>query len=71
MARKKSSSKKRRTPGKRKQIKVKSDGSFTSWCKRHGFKGVNCSCIKAALARGGKVAKKANFARNFAHKNCK
>lgn len=53
-------------------IDVKSDGSFTKWCKRMGFKGINCSCIKKALrSASAKIRKKANFARNFAHPNCK
>jgi hypothetical protein len=59
---------------KKNEIKIKPSkvGSFTEWCKRHGFKGVNCSCIKAGLrSRFESIRKKALFAKNFGHKNCK
>lgn len=39
------------------------EGSFTAWCKRHGFGGVNERCIAAALKKGGTIAKKAAFAK--------
>jgi len=40
-------------------------GSFTSWCKRHGYEGVNASSIAAGRRAGGKIAKKAVFADNM------
>lgn len=39
-------------------------GSFTAWCRRKGWDGVTAECIKAGLAVGGAIGKKANFARN-------
>ena len=39
------------------------EGSFTAWCKAHGFGGVTEACINAALKKGGKIAKKAAFAK--------
>ena len=38
-------------------------GSFTRWCKSNGYDGVTSDCISAALKKGGKVAKKASFAK--------
>lgn len=38
-------------------------GSFTAWCKRHGYGGVTAACIEAGLKAGGKIAKKASFAK--------
>jgi len=38
-------------------------GSFTAWCKAHGYGGVTAGCIAAALKKGGKLAKKAAFAK--------
>lgn len=38
-------------------------GSFTRWCKQHGYGGVNSRCIQAGLNAGGKIAKKAAFAK--------
>ena len=50
-------------------IKKSHKGKFTEWCLEHGFKGVNCSCIKKALAVGDTLLKKqANFAKNLALK---
>ena len=40
------------------------EGSFTRWCKKKGYGGVTSACIKAGLNAGGKIAKKANFAKN-------
>lgn len=55
---------------KKKQTKIKIDpkqkGSFTKWCKSHGYGGVNQKCVNAAKNKGGRVAKKAVFAQNFA-----
>jgi hypothetical protein len=45
-------------------IKPQNKGKFTSWCKAHGYGGVNSECIAAALKAGGAAAKMANFARN-------
>jgi len=54
---------------RRKKIKVKSDGSFTAYCKRHGFKGANMACVRYAKAHGsGKIVKKAVFYQNFVSK---
>lgn len=38
-------------------------GSFTQWCKSHGYGGVTDACIKAGLKAGGAIAKKAQFAK--------
>jgi hypothetical protein len=38
-------------------------GSFTAWCKRKGYGGVTDACIAAGLKAGGKIAKKAQFAK--------
>ena len=46
-------------------------GLFTKFCKDNGFKEVNCQCIKLGLSKGGEWAKRANFARNFSHPECK
>jgi len=45
-------------------------GSFTAWCKRQGFGGVTCECIRKGLKQGGKIAKKAAFAKAVS-KKCK
>lgn len=46
-------------------IKPENRGKFTSWCKRHGFKGVTMACIQQALkSKSASVRKMANFARN-------
>jgi len=47
-----------------KAVKGMKVGSFTAWCKRHGFGGVNQACINAAARAGGKIAQKALFAAN-------
>lgn len=52
-------------------LNPKNKGKFTEYCKRNGFQGVTCECIKKGLAAGGQLAKEANFARNFGHKECK
>ena len=38
-------------------------GSFTKWCKDHGYGGVTSEAIAAGLRAGGKIAKKAAFAK--------
>lgn len=38
-------------------------GSFTRWCKKQGYNGVTEACIKKGLKQGGKIAKKAQFAK--------
>jgi hypothetical protein len=38
-------------------------GSFTRWCKAHGYGGVTSAAIAAGLRAGGKIAKKAAFAK--------
>jgi hypothetical protein len=38
-------------------------GSFTRWCKDHGYGGVTSEAIAAGLRAGGKIAKKAAFAK--------
>ena len=41
---------------------VKRPGTFTAWCKRHGFSGPSKACACAALRRGNStVKKKAQF----------
>lgn len=45
-------------------IKPSKKGTFTAWCKRHGYGGVTAACIAAAKKKGGSVAKKAVFAQN-------
>lgn len=45
-------------------IKPSKRGTFTAWCKRHGYGGVTAACIAAAKKKGGAVAKKAVFAQN-------
>lgn len=45
-------------------IKPSKRGSFTSWCKSHGYGGVNSKCIAAGKNAGGAIAKKATFAAN-------
>lgn len=40
-------------------------GTFTSWCKRHGYGGVNSSCISAGKKNDDpRIVKKATFAGN-------
>jgi len=52
-------------------IKIKKPGSFTAYCKKKGYKGVTCACIREGLhSKNPLTRKRANFARNFA-KNCK
>jgi hypothetical protein len=38
-------------------------GSFTAWAKKHGHKGVTGEAIEEGLQKGGKIAKKAAFAK--------
>lgn len=38
-------------------------GSFTRWAKAHGYGGVTSEAIEAGLRAGGKIAKKAAFAK--------
>ena len=45
-------------------IKPSMKGTFTKWCKAHGYGGVNSSCIAAGKRAGGRIAKKAIFAQN-------
>ena len=54
---------------KRKPIKIKESmkGTFTLWCKRHGYGGVNSSCVAAGKRSDDpRIVKKAVFAQNFA-----
>ena len=37
---------------------IKHPGSFTAWCKRHGFKKANSECIKSAIATARKTGNK-------------
>lgn len=39
------------------------EGSFTAWCKAHGFKGVSAECIAAAKKASPAIRKKAAFAK--------
>ena len=48
-------------------IKPSRRGTFTLWCKRHGFDGVNRSCVAAGKRSDDPtIVKKATFAQNFA-----
>ena len=40
-------------------------GAFKTWCKAHGFGGVNQACVNAAAKAGGHAAKMALFACNM------
>ena len=54
------------------KIKEKKEGTFTEYCKSKGHKGVTCGCIKEGLGSiNPKTRKRANFALQFAHKECK
>ena len=45
------------------QISQKHAGSFTAWCKSHGYGGVTKACIMAGKkAKSPLVRKRANFA---------
>jgi len=56
---------------KKLKIKIKKPGAFTTFCKKKGYKGVSCGCIKEGLkSKNPLTRKRANFARNFA-KDCK
>ena len=40
-------------------------GSFTAWCKRHGYKSVTNQCINEGKAsKSSAIRKKATFAKN-------
>lgn len=46
-------------------IKPSRRGSFTRWCKAHGFGGVTASCIAAGKrSKDPRIRKKATFAAN-------
>lgn len=64
MAKKKKSNGKWLQKASKRMKKKGTEGSFTRWCKKQGFNGVTQACIKKGLNQGGKIAKKANFARN-------
>jgi len=62
---------KKQTKQNKLSIKIKKPGSFTAYCKRKGYSGVTCACIKEGLKSPNPLTRKrANFARNFA-KKCK
>lgn len=45
------------------QSAIKKPGSFTSYCKKQGFKGVTSACIaKAKRSKNPKTRKRANLA---------
>jgi hypothetical protein len=46
-----------------KMKKKGTEGSFTRWCKSKGHGGVTSACISQGLNAGGKIAKKAAFAK--------
>jgi hypothetical protein len=57
---------------KPKPITINHSGAFTAYCKRKGYKGVTCACIREGLhSKDPHVRRMANFARNFGHRNCK
>lgn len=45
-------------------VSEETEGDFTQWCRRQGFKGVCQACINAAAKKGGRPAKMALFAAN-------
>ena len=46
-------------------IKKSRIGSFTDWCKKHGYNGVTKDCIeKGKKAKDKRIRKKATFADN-------
>jgi len=54
------------------KIKLKHPRAFINYCKQQGYDEVNCECIcKALKAKSILIKKRANFARNFSHKECK
>lgn len=54
------------------KIPEKTKGTFTAYCKSKGYDGVTCGCIKEGLGSiNPKTRKRANFALQFAHKECK
>jgi hypothetical protein len=51
-------------------IKSLDKGAFTNYCKRKGFTGVTCECIKQGKnSTDYHVRQMANFAYNFGFKN--
>ena len=53
-------------------INPKAKGSFTRYCKQHGYNGVTKACVEEGLkSPNPKTRKRANFARNFALKHTK
>ena len=51
------------------EIKESKEGSFTQWCRSHGFKGVTKECIaKAKKSKSAAIRKKAVFAENAKYK---
>ncbi len=64
MAKKKGSNKDWMGKASKRMKRKGTEGSFTRWCKKQGYNGVTQACIKKGLKQGGKIAKKANFARN-------
>lgn len=54
------------------KLDPKKKGTFTKYCKSKGHNGVNCECIKEGLGSPNDLTKKrANFAKNFGHPECK
>lgn len=57
---------KKKTKKKKKSgihIKESKKGTFTKWCKAHGFSGANSSCVAAGKKnKSAAIRKKANFA---------
>lgn len=51
------------TKASKRMKKKKSVGTFTRWCKDHGYGGVTSEAIEAGIRAGGKIAKKAAFAK--------
>jgi uncharacterized Fe-S cluster-containing protein len=52
---------------KRKKLNLNNlkTGSFTAWCKSHGFNGVTNACIQAGLkSKNATIRKRAQFASN-------
>lgn len=54
------------------KLDPKKKGTFTKYCKAKGHKGVTCECIKEGLGSPNELTnKRANFAKNFGHPECK
>jgi hypothetical protein len=60
----KEAKKKKKDKWIQKATSTKTEGKFTAWCKKNGFKKVCQACINKAVKTGGSAAKMALFAAN-------